>query len=108
MSFVWFFKKVTCNQVTTTTTTTTVRPERVQKGEYCIDHDVNYQEGDEFRSINNIGSVESCRQQCLSENECQFYVWKGFSRSKTCHLKASGIWLPEYESGTVSGKISYA
>ena len=86
-------------------TTTTARPEPVQKGKYCIDHDVNYEDGDEFRSINNVGSVESCRQECLSETECQFYVWKGFSRSKTCHLKASGFWVPEYESGTVSGKL---
>ena len=46
---------------TTTTTTTTVRPERVEKGEYCIDHDVDYQEGDEFKTINNVGSVEACR-----------------------------------------------
>merc|ERR1711971_595941 len=90
---------------TTTTTTTTVRPERVEKGEYCIDHDVNYQEGDEFKTINNVGSVEACRQQCLSDSQCEFYVWKGFSSGKTCHLKSSSLWLPTYESGTVSGTV---
>ena len=82
----------------------TTRPQRLRKGDYCIDYDVNYQDGDEFRSINNVRSVEACRQQCLSDSQCEFYVWEGFSRSKTCHLKASAIWFPEYESGTVSGK----
>ena len=51
-----------------------------------------------------MGSVEACRQQCLSESRCEFYVWKGFSSQKTCSLKASSLWLPAYESGTVSGK----
>merc|ERR1711935_90843 len=60
-------------------TPTTARPEKVEKGEYCIDHEVDYQEGDEFKTINNVKSVESCRQECLSETKCQFYVWKGFS-----------------------------
>ena len=45
-----------------------------------------------------------CRQQCLSDSQCEFYVWKGFSSSKTCHLKSSSLWLPTYESGSVSGK----
>ena len=44
------------------------------------------------------------RQQCLSDSQCEFYVWKGFSSGKTCHLKSSSLWLPTYESGTVSGK----
>ena len=46
----------------------------------------------------------TCRQQCLSDPQCEFYVWKGFSSGKTCHLKSSSFWLPTYESGTVSGK----
>ena len=78
-----------------------------QKGEYCIDYDVNYEEGEEFRIINNVNSVESCRQKCLGESKCIHYAWKGFSRNKTCHLKASAIWKSskvEYEYGTVSGK----
>ena len=97
-------EKSQANPQTATTTTTTARPERVEKGEYCIDHDIDYQEGDEFKTINNVGSVEACRQQCLSESRCEFYVWKGFSSQKTCSLKASSLWLPTYESGTVSGK----
>ena len=90
---------------TTTTTTTTPKPEQFTKGEYCIDYDVNYEEGDEFKKLRNIPTVEECRLKCLEEPECKFYVWRGSTRRKQCLLKSSGLWVPKYEEGTVSGTV---
>merc|ERR1711860_347278 len=50
------------------------------KGEYCIDYDVNYEEGDEFKKLRNIPTVEECRQKCLEESQCKYYVWRGSTR----------------------------
>ena len=91
---------------TTTTTTTTPKPlEQFTKGEYCIDYDVNYEEGDEFKKLRNIPTVEECRQKCLEESQCKYYVWRGSTRRKQCLLKSSGLWVPKYEEGTVSGTV---
>jgi len=91
---------------TTTTTTTTPRPvEQFRKGDYCIDYDVNYEEGDEFKKLRNIGTVEECRQKCLQESQCKYYVWRGSTRRKQCLLKSSGLWVPKYEEGTISGTV---
>ena len=96
-----------CNVDENLVTTTTPKPiERFQKGEYCVDDDVNYQEGDQFKSIRNIDSAEECRQQCLNESRCKYYVWKGNSKRKNCLLKSSGLWIPKLEQGTVSGTVS--
>lgn len=72
-----------------------------KKGEYCVDLDVNYNEGDQFKEINNVDSPEQCRQLCVSEPQCQYYVWSG----SKCSLKGSSLWIPRLESGTVSGSI---
>ena len=90
---------------TTTTTTTPKPPEQFTKGEYCIDYDVNYEEGDEFKKLRNIPTVEECRQKCLEESQCKYYVWRGSTRRKQCLLKSSGLWVPKYEEGTVSGTV---
>ena len=96
------------NFISSTTTTTTAAPlitPHLVKGDYCIDYDINYEEGDEFKKIRNVESIEACRQLCLKESECKYYVWKGASRRKQCLLKSSGLWIPKYESGTISGTV---
>jgi len=86
-------------------TTTEPPSTRFEKGDYCIDHNINYQEGDQFKSIRNIESLESCRDECLNEAQCRYYVWQNSVRGKSCFLKSSGLWVPKYESGTISGTI---
>ena len=71
-----------------------------------IDYDVNYEEGNEFKKLRNIPTVEECRQKCLEESQCKYYVWRGSTRRKQCLLKSSSLWIPKYEEGTVSGRIS--
>ena len=68
-----------------------------------IDYDVNYEEGNEFKKLRNIPTVEECRQKCLEESQCKYYVWRGSTRRKQCLLKSSSLWIPKYEEGTVSG-----
>ena len=72
------------------------------KGEYCVDYDVNYQEGDQFKSIPRVQSVDECRLLCLRENNCKYYVWRGDKKRKPCLLKSSGLWLPKLETGKLS------
>ena len=68
-----------------------------------IDYDVNYEEGNEFKKLRNIPTVEECKQKCLEESQCKYYVWRGSTRRKQCLLKSSSLWIPKYEEGTVSG-----
>lgn len=73
------------------------------RGDYCVDYEINYEEGGQFKRINNVASAELCRQQCTSEPRCNHWTWKGSSTNKRCLLKSSALFTPRSESGTVSG-----
>ena len=68
---------------------------------------MNYQEGDQFKSIPRVQSVDECRLLCIRENNCKYYVWRGNAKRKPCLLKSSGLWLPKLETGTISGSVEF-
>ena len=41
----------------------------------------------------------------IRESQCKYYVWRGSTRRKQCILESSGLWVPKYEEGTISGTV---
>jgi hypothetical protein len=78
---------------------------RLTKGEYCIDYDVEYDGGDQFKRINKVGNAEECRKLCVNEPACNYYTYKGTTNRKPCFLKKTADWIPKLGSGSVSGTI---
>merc|ERR1712150_3018 len=70
-----------------------------EKGDYCVDYHIYYEEGDVIRDIDDIFSAEQCRVRCELAPGCKYYTW--FIDS--CSLKSSANWDPVYEEDAVSG-----
>ena len=70
-----------------------------EKGDFCVDYHIYYDEGDELNHFDDVFSAEQCRVFCESAPGCKFYTW--FIDS--CSLKSSANWEPVYEEDAISG-----
>jgi hypothetical protein len=77
-----------------------------QRGEYCVDYNVRYEDGDEFEIVEKVQSGQECRFECLAKQQsqgCRYYSW---SRSeKKCYLMKDDLWTPVVEKDAVSGVL---
>ena len=73
----------------------------IQRGDYCVDYHIFYEEGDEIETLENVFSADECKAYCERDPRCQFYSWF----VSTCSLKSADNWEPVYEDGAVSGSV---
>ena len=52
--------------------------ENLKNSDYCIEHGAVYFGGDEAKLINNLDSVQECRDRCLQESGCQYFRYFSF------------------------------
>ena len=76
------------------------------RGEYCVDYNVLYEEGDEFKVVDNVSTAQECRFECLTTQRsdgCRFYSWSKLN--KKCYLMNEELWFPTIEKNAVSGTL---
>ena len=77
-----------------------------QRGEYCVDYNVLYEDGHEFEIVENVQRSQECRFECLAKQQshgCRFYSWS--ISEKKCYLMKDDLWTPVIERNAVSGTL---
>jgi len=80
--------------------------QQYERGEYCVDYNVKYEDGGEFKVVENVESQHECRFECLttqSSDGCRFYSWS--KEERKCYLMKDELWIPAIEQGAVSGTL---
>ena len=80
--------------------------QQYKRGEYCVDYNVRYEDGGEFKVVEKVRSQHECRFECLTTQNsdgCRFYSWS--STEKKCYLMKDELWIPAIEKGAVSGTL---
>lgn len=77
-----------------------------ERGEYCVDYNVRYEDGDAFKVVGGVGTAQECRFECLATQRsdgCRFYSWS--ATDKKCYLMNEELWIPTIEKDAVSGTL---
>ena len=77
-----------------------------ERGEYCVDYNVRYEDGDEFKIVDSVATAQECRFECLASQRsdgCRFYSWS--AATKKCYLMKDELWIPTIEKNAVSGTL---
>ena len=77
-----------------------------KRGEWCVDYNVRYELGDEFKVIDRVNTGQECRFECVATQRsdgCRFYSWS--SSEKKCNLFKDDLYIPVIEKDAVSGNL---